>query len=115
MRKTLDDTISISCDHPCRSYVRRNDYAELFLVKIASYLVNDNAPNWLCDLIHEYADIFPAKLPDGLPPARAVQFDVEMKPDAIPSSRAPFLLSKTKQEKLNKFVADNLAKVWVEV
>ena len=94
-RQTLDDTIPRSCDYTRRSYVRRKKYAELFLVKVTSNLVDDNVPNWLCDLIHEYAEIFPAKLPDVLPPARAVQFDVEMKPYAISSSRAPFRLSNT--------------------
>ena len=112
---TPDSTISRSGGQLHRSYVRRSDYAELFVVKIASNLVDDNVPDWLCDLIQEYTDIFPAKLPDGLPPPRAVQFDVEMKPDAIPSSRAPFRLSKTEQEALNSFVADNLKKGWVEV
>ena len=51
---------------------------------------------------------FSRKIPKGLPPSRAVQFDVEMKPDAVPSSRAPFRLSKTDQEALETFVADNL-------
>uniref|UniRef100_A0AAV1URV2 Reverse transcriptase domain-containing protein n=1 Tax=Peronospora matthiolae TaxID=2874970 RepID=A0AAV1URV2_9STRA len=38
-----------------------------------------------------------------------------MNPDAIPSSRAPFRLSKTEQEALESFVTENLKKGWVEV
>ena len=80
------------------------------MVKITSNHVDDNVSDWLCDRIYEYFDNFQEKLPDGLAPARAVRFNVEMKPDAISSSRVSFPLSKIQQEALNNFVADNLKK-----
>ena len=84
-------------------------------MKLSPVTTSDIIPVWIRDLISEYSDVFPEKLPDGLPSTRAVQFEVEMKPDAIPSSRAPFRLSKTEQEALESFVTYNLDKVWVEV
>lgn len=99
-RQIPSDTASKAGGQPRRLFVRRNEYAELSVVKVASVKVDDNVPGWLGGLFNEYTDIFPAKLPDGLLPARAVHFDVEMKSDAIPSSRAPFRLSKTDQEAL---------------
>ena len=38
-----------------------------------------------------------------------------MKLDAVPSSRAPFRLSKVEQEALQKFVDENSRKGWIEV
>ncbi|EGZ15208.1 hypothetical protein PHYSODRAFT_508286, partial [Phytophthora sojae] len=38
-----------------------------------------------------------------------------MKPNAASSTRAPFRLSKTEQEALEKFVAENMKKGWIEV
>lgn len=38
-----------------------------------------------------------------------------MKPDAIPSSRAPFRLSNIEQDALQEFVEENLKKGWIEV
>ena len=44
-----------------------------------------------------------------------MQFEVEMKTDAIPSFRAPFRLCKTEQAALESFVTEKLKKGWVEV
>ena len=96
-------------------YVRRNEYAEIDMVKVSPVTTSEIIPAWVNDLILEYSDVFPEKLPDGLPPTRAVQFEVEMKPDAIPSSRALFRLSKTEQAALESFVTENLKKGCVEV
>ena len=35
-------------------------------------------------LLKEFADVFPDKLPDGLPPARGTQHRIELKPDSRP-------------------------------
>ena len=38
-----------------------------------------------------------------------------MKPDAVPSNRAPFRLSKVEQDALDMFVAEKLKKGWIEI
>ena len=96
-------------------YVRRNEYAEIYMVKVSPVTTSEIIPAWVYDLILEYSDVFLEKLHDVLPPTRDVQFEVKMKPDAIPSSRAPFRLSKTEQAALESFVTENLKKGWVEV
>lgn len=65
-------------------------------------------------LLQDYADCFPKELPNELPVSRAVQFALVMKPDAHPSPRAPFRLSKTEQEALKLFVEELLRKQWTE-
>ncbi|KAH9132175.1 hypothetical protein AeRB84_021345 [Aphanomyces euteiches] len=51
-------------------------------------------PPEIVELLEEFKDVFPAELPDQLPPKRAVQFDLQLKPDAKPQNRAPFRLAK---------------------
>ncbi|CEG38260.1 retrotransposon protein [Plasmopara halstedii] len=66
-------------------------------------------------LLEEFTDVFPETLPDGLPPSRPVDFELKMKPDAVPSNRGPFRLSKVEQDALDLFVAEKLKKGWIEV
>ena len=40
-------------------------------------------------LIKEFADVFPDKLPDGLPPVRGVQHRIDLKPGATPPPARP--------------------------
>ncbi|KAH9125851.1 hypothetical protein AeMF1_003605 [Aphanomyces euteiches] len=91
--------------------------------------VSTRVPGWIIKLCHfdpqplpkppeiveEFKDVFPAELPDQLPPKRAVQFDLQLKPDAKPQNRAPFRLAKVKQAALDKFVDNLKKKNWVEL
>ena len=40
-------------------------------------------------LLAEFSDVFPSKLPDGLPPARGVEHKIELKPDSRPPPVRP--------------------------
>ena len=85
------------------------------MVKVSSVLKPEDIPEELIPVLEEFGSVFPEKLPDGLPPQRLVEFEMEMKPEAIPSSRAPFRLSKTEQDALEIFIKENLKKEWIEV
>ena len=50
-----------------------------------------------------------------MPPTRSVNYELQMKPDAEPSFRAPFRLSKVEQDGLQQFVEENIRKGWIEV
>ena len=54
------------------------------------------------DLIHEYRDMFPEKLPDGLPPSRGEDFLIELTPDAKPQSRDIYRMSQPELEEVRK-------------
>ncbi|KAF1319537.1 Retroelement pol polyprotein, partial [Globisporangium splendens] len=92
-----------------------NRFAELFVVKVSAVMDMEDVPEYLKPLVKEFDHVFPERLPEGLPPERLVQVQVEMKPDTMPSSRAPFRLSKTEQEALDVFINENLKKGWIEV
>ncbi|KAF1319757.1 Retroelement pol polyprotein, partial [Globisporangium splendens] len=98
------------------SKIKNAEYEELLVVKVSA--VNDISPvvpPELKPVIDRFADCFPELLPDGLLPERAVNFELQPKPDAAPSSRPPFRLSKTEQDALEEFVRDNVKKGWIEV
>ena len=76
---------------------------------------SDTIPQSITTLLNEFKDVFPETLPDGLPSSRRVDFDLIMKPDAVPSNRAPFRLSKVEQDALDMFVAEKLKKGWIEI
>ncbi|KAF1314306.1 Retroelement pol polyprotein, partial [Globisporangium splendens] len=98
------------------SKLKNAEYEELFVVKVSAVDNTSPAvPPELKPVIDRFADCFPEKLPDGLPPERAVNFELQPKPDAVPSSRPPFRLSKTEQDALEEFVRDNVKKGWIEV
>ncbi|KAF1316449.1 Retroelement pol polyprotein, partial [Globisporangium splendens] len=87
---------------------------EVYRIKINS-MAKQEAKHVVIDprveqLLNEYSDVFPEKLPNELPPNRRVEFEMNMKADAQPSNRPPFRLSQTEQEALRAFVGENLAK-----
>ena len=51
-------------------------------------------------LLEEFADVFPKKLPDGLPPQRAVDHRIELEPGFPPPNRPPYRLSPAEQDVL---------------
>jgi hypothetical protein len=64
-------------------------------------------------VLDKFRDVFPEKLPDAIPPHRAVEFDLNMKSDAKPQYRPPFRLSPVEQASLDKFVTDLEKKGWI--
>lgn len=98
-----------------RSKLRNGEYCEVFKVKVNAVKEDKPVPPIIQDLIEEFKDVFPEKLPDTLPPQRRVQFDLKMKSDATPSARAPFRLSKTEEEALDAFIQETLKKNWIEL
>ncbi|OQR87778.1 hypothetical protein THRCLA_22908 [Thraustotheca clavata] len=67
-------------------------------------------------LLEEFADVFPETLPEGLPPSRAVDYDVIMKSDAKPQAHpATFRLFHMEHKLLDKFVDNTMEKGWVQV
>ncbi|OWZ23814.1 LOW QUALITY PROTEIN: Retroelement pol Polyprotein [Phytophthora megakarya] len=96
--------------------VKKNSYEEVYRVKIcATTPMSDSVPEPILKVLNEFRDAFPKALPDGLPPSRRVDFELNVKPDAVPSNRGPFRLPKVEQKALDLFVAAKLKKSWIQV
>ncbi|KAI9920015.1 hypothetical protein PsorP6_015880 [Peronosclerospora sorghi] len=116
---TMDDRLK-DCDLPWDG--NSDNHLATQAIQYYLYHVNVTAINDQKDespevsrLLDEYRDVFPDELPVGLPPERCVEFELNMKPDARPSTRAPFRLSKTEQDAIQLFVEDLLSKEWTEI
>ena len=52
-------------------------------------------------VVRDYSEVFPEELP-GLPPARQVEFRIDLVPGANPIARAPYRLAPSEMQELSK-------------
>ena len=64
-------------------------------------------------LIQEYCDLFPEKLPKGIPPTREVQHRIDVEPGSKPPYRPPYRLGPAEQDELEEQIKDLLAQGFV--
>ena len=67
----------------------------------------------LTTLIKEYQDIFPEKLPKGVPPEREVQHQIEIELGSKPPYRPPYRLGPAEQDELEEQIKDLLAQGFI--
>ena len=67
----------------------------------------------LRSLINEYKDVFPEKLPKGVPPHREVQHVIDVEPGNKPSYRPPYRLGPAEQDELEEQIRDLLAQGFI--
>ncbi|XP_024519172.1 uncharacterized protein LOC112342112 [Selaginella moellendorffii] len=63
----------------------------------------------------EFHDVFPDELPDGLPPERGIQHEIDLVPRAAPFQRQPTRTSPTEDEEINRQLAKYLRKGWLRI
>jgi hypothetical protein len=95
--------------------LKDNSFDEVYRVKVSETSTTTPIPDAIQQLLDTYGDVLPDVLPPGLPPSRPVEFELDMKADAMPSHRAPFRLSKTEQDALDLFVEEKLDQGWIEL
>ena len=67
----------------------------------------------LVRLIKEHQDIFPKKLPKGVPPKREVHHKIEIDPGSKPPYRPPYRLGPAEQDELEEQIKDLLAQGFI--
>ena len=70
----------------------------------------DQVPEEIAELLNEYKDIIADDLPDGLPPVRSISHCMDLIPGASLPNKAPYRLTPTENEELNRQVHGLLQK-----
>ncbi|KAL0533477.1 hypothetical protein IC582_030317 [Cucumis melo] len=63
-------------------------------------------------VVRDYPDIFPEELP-GLPPHREIEFAIELEPDTVPISRAPYRMAPAELKELKVQLQELLDKGFI--
>ena len=93
--------------------------SELYLVHV-NCIDDDSAVDIVhlnsisADLLAEYADVFPAELPNVLPPSRSVDHRIELVAGAQPPSLPTYKLSTAELDELKRQLSDLLSKGYIE-
>ncbi|KAJ6810580.1 uncharacterized protein M6B38_103625 [Iris pallida] len=64
-------------------------------------------------IVEEFKDIFPEELP-GLPPDRAVEFSIDLIPEAAPIAKKIYPMNKEELAELNKQIKELLSKGFIQ-
>jgi hypothetical protein len=67
----------------------------------------------LRDILMEFKDVFPEKLPAGTPPKREVELSIREQEGAAPPTRPPYRLSPAEQAELEEQIQDLLAQGFI--
>ena len=90
-----------------KSFVPKKDF--LFVKEREVEILERVQPEFrgkLWEIVDEYCDVFPEKLPTGRHPKREIEHSIETDPEAQPPNRAPYCLSPTEQDDLEAQIRD---------
>ncbi|GJT89226.1 hypothetical protein Tco_1070943 [Tanacetum coccineum] len=90
----------ISCTRT-QKYIQKG--CQVYLAQVTSKKAEDKSEEKRLEdvpIVREFPEVFPEDLP-GLPPARQVEFQIDLVPGAAPVARAPYRLAPAKMQELS--------------
>ncbi|XP_033147287.1 uncharacterized protein LOC117134008 [Brassica rapa] len=95
---------------PFKATMHEEERVLILLTKAAGPDLFLNIPPDFKELLHEFADVFPDDLPDGLPPLRDIQHCIDFIPDAALPNNSHYHMSPTEHEELRRQVEELVSK-----
>ncbi|GJS35267.1 putative reverse transcriptase domain-containing protein [Tanacetum coccineum] len=90
----------ISCTKT-QKYIQKG--CQVFLAQVTSKKTKDKLEEKQLEdvpIVQEFPEVFPEDFP-GLPPARRVEFQIDLVPGVVPAARAPYRLAPAKMQELS--------------
>nr|GEW98297.1 putative reverse transcriptase domain-containing protein [Tanacetum cinerariifolium] len=97
----------ISCTKT-QKYIQKG--CHVYLAQVTSKKAEDKSEEKRLEdvpIVREFPEVFPKDLP-GLPPARQVEFQIDLVPGAAPVTRAPYRLAPAEMQELSTQLIDDL-------
>nr|GFA34327.1 putative reverse transcriptase domain-containing protein [Tanacetum cinerariifolium] len=94
---------------------RESCYSQVYLAQVTSKKIEDKSEEKRLEdvpIVWEFLAVFPEDLP-RLPPARQVQFQIDLVPSAAPMARAPYLLAPAKMQELSTQLQERFDKGFI--
>ncbi|GJZ99891.1 hypothetical protein Tco_0672442, partial [Tanacetum coccineum] len=88
-------------DEKTQKYMQKG--CQVYLAQVTSKKTKDKSEDKRLEdvlIVQEFLEVFPEDLP-GLPPARKVEFQIDLVPGAAPVARAPYRLAPTEMQELS--------------
>jgi hypothetical protein len=85
----------------------------IFYALISLYDMQQSLPPIVANILQEYADIFPCKVPAGLPPLRGIEHQIHLIPGASLLNRAPYRTNPEETNEIQRQVQELLDKGYV--
>ncbi|XP_071901040.1 uncharacterized protein [Coffea arabica] len=82
-----------------------------------SLLTNElgaSLPSAIADLLQEYQDVFPEDIPNGLPPLRGIEHQIDFIPGSSLPNKAPYRTNPEETKEQQRQVEDLLGKGWIQ-
>ncbi|XP_042472212.1 uncharacterized protein LOC122054853 [Zingiber officinale] len=93
-----------------RKLIDRGCLSFLASVIVTTALEGPSIPD--VEVVRDYVDIFPDDV-TGIPPDREVEFSIELLPDTVPISKAPYHLAPTEMKELKEQIQELLDKGFI--
>ncbi|XP_027158479.1 uncharacterized protein LOC113760107 [Coffea eugenioides] len=107
-KKKIEKAESSTENDKAEKIERKKTYEVLV---VTSDLIN-TLPSSIASLLQDYEDVFPDEIPNGLPPIRKIEHQIDLVPSALLPNRPAYKMGPDKTKELQRQIEEFLTKGW---